>query len=174
MASDQTEPRTEVIIRLAIVSVLTVVGMRYGLVSYFNTKYDEEYAVKIAGKRNGELEELRKEYEQKVVGGALPIEKAMQLVATSPRASLSEAIAPKPSDDLAPVVGWGLDPKPLPEPPVAPAPSADATDAGATATDGAAHPSPAASNPTPGHGPVPAPSGAPGPARPAGSPTHKP
>jgi hypothetical protein len=130
MATDNTEPKSGLVLRLAVVSIVTVVAVRFLLLSYFESLMGEEYTAKVGAYRSDTLAALKAEADKTLTGGPMPIEKAMGLVASRPRQELA-TIAPKPSDDLAPMIGWTQ--KPLAAPaPAAAAPPADA-DAGAPA-----------------------------------------
>jgi hypothetical protein len=109
MATDNTEPRTGLIFKIGFLSIVAVVAARYALVSYFDQEISKEYQAKLG--TNEQLAALRAEADKSLHGGAMPIDKAMAMVATRPRMGMA-AIAPKPSDDNGPMVGWTQRPQP--------------------------------------------------------------
>ncbi len=137
MAAESTEPKSGLILQIAFGAVVLLIGIRFGLVSYFNVQMDEEFQRKVVSKTSQQLVDLRAMEQKALTGGPLPIDRAIALVASKPREELGETIAPKPSEDLAPLVGWGQNPKPAPVPPVAAAHDSLATTDGGAADAGA-------------------------------------
>jgi len=149
MAIDNTPPRLRLIITIAVIVVITLVSLEFVFKSYYALMTDEAKAEKNAP-RTALLTQLAAEKE--AFGGAkIPVDQAMSQIAKGTR---PELIDPKPSDDLASLIGWNKLPKQPPVPPPAPndvrgnAPPADAgammatgdagpaiTDAGAAMTD---------------------------------------
>jgi hypothetical protein len=64
MATDKTEPRTKLIIGLAVLSVATLLIVRALLQSYFIDVIEEEQHRKIAGQRATQLIELRAQQDE--------------------------------------------------------------------------------------------------------------
>jgi hypothetical protein len=156
MAMENTEPKSKLILGIALGSVTCLVATRYLLVSYFEQQMALEYDAKVGSYKAPALSELKGEAEKMLRGGAMPIDKAVAFVSSKPRSQWGEGIAPKQSADTAAVVGWGLKPRPAPTA----AQRASDTNAAVAPTDGTAP----AGSAAPGG----APSAAPG-ATPAGS-----
>lgn len=114
MATDKSEPKTALILQLGVFIVVLLIGIRFSLVSYFNGAMDAEYDQKVASHKSEPLAALRAQEQKSLSGGAMPIDKAMTLVATKPRDQLGQEVAPQQSEDLAPMIGWGLTPRPEP------------------------------------------------------------
>jgi hypothetical protein len=117
MATENTEPKSGLILRVAVLAVVSLVGIRFALVSYYNANMDDELHRKVASVKSPQLVELRAQEQKALTGSALPIDKAMVLYATHPREMAGEALAPQPSTDTAALVGWMQRPRPLPTPP---------------------------------------------------------
>lgn len=159
MAIDNTPPRLKLITTIAIIVVVTLIGLDFVFRSYYAYMSDEAAREKIAPPKA--LESQLAAEKQALANAALPIDKAMAELAKEGRSAL---IAPTPSEDLGPMTGWVKMPKAAPTVPQGgPAPAAprEATDAGAAeAADAGA---------TPTQAPAPAPTQAPAPAADAGA-----
>lgn len=160
MAIDNTPPRLRLIVTIAIIVVITLVGLDFVFKSYYAYMSDEAAREKLAPTR--ERDESRTAEQTSLTSGKVPIEQAMAQVAKGSRDVLIE---PRQSDDIAPMSGWSKMPKPTPQPVqgAAPAPTPDphaaAGDGGAPAAGDAGAPAPAAEAgaPAPKPGPAPAP-----------------
>lgn len=124
MAIDNTPPRLKLIATIAVITVITLIGIDFALKSYFAIMTDQAQREKLAPTTG--KDELHKAEALALTGGSMPIQKAMAVVAKGERPAL---IAPQPSDDLGPMTGWSKMPKPAPTPHRAP----PADDAGAEA-----------------------------------------
>ncbi len=142
MATDNTPPRLRLIITIAVIVVITLVSLEFVFKSYYALMTDEAKAEKNAP-RTALLTQVT--VEKEAFGGAkIPVDQAMSQIAKGTR---PELIDPKPSDDLASLIGWNKLPKQPPTPPPAPNDvrgnaAADAGamtgDAGPAITDGGA------------------------------------
>jgi len=113
MAIDNTPPRLRLIVTIAIIVVITLVGLDFVFKGYYAFMSDMATHEKLAPLRDKEEQTTA---EKASFGGAkLPIDQAMAQIAKGARA---EAIAPKPSEDMGPMTGWSKLPKapPLPAP----------------------------------------------------------
>ncbi len=148
MAIDNTPPRLRLIVTIAIIVVITLVGLDFVLKGYYAYMTDMATREKLAPLRD--RDEQHKAEQASFGAAKLPIDQAMAQVAKGTRA---DAITPKPSEDMGPMTGWSKMPKqpPLPAPASATGlPGAGhettahdghgvaATDAGAALTDGGA------------------------------------
>jgi hypothetical protein len=149
-----TEPKVGAIAQVAVVAIVALLLTRAGLISYFDSMERDEAYRKIGSLPATALDSERTDEKQRLTTGAMPIDKAMQMLATRGRTGASPEIMPVASaaKDLAPLQGWTRMPSEVPAamtaaPPPPPEPVLTATDAGASApnapnaTDaGAAHP----------------------------------
>jgi hypothetical protein len=124
MSFDKSEPKTRLISGLAVFTIVSLVLIRYGLISYWNVMRDEEMDRKVNQRPAAQLIRLRDEANQRLSGGAMPIDQAMSTIANGQRPA---AISPRPSTDMAPLTGWMQSQQALPtempmSPPVSPAP----------------------------------------------------
>jgi hypothetical protein len=130
MAYDRSEPKTGLITGLSVFVVVSVVLVRYGLVSYYDMMHDTETSVKVATRGIWQLNELRASAQQRLSGGAMPIDQAMAAIAQGQRPS---AVSPRASTDTSAITGWMQNSQPLPrempltEPPPPPPPVDPAT-----------------------------------------------
>jgi hypothetical protein len=181
MATDNTPIPNKTIIVVGAGTLLTLVGLKFVLDSYFAQMTDEAVRSKLAP--TTELDQHRDAEKKRLAGGVMPIEKAMADLAAKGRdnpESLGADLAPRQSDDLGPMTGWVLLPQAAPRA-AAPDHAPAAGDAGAAATAGdagraaagdagpaaphapaagdAAAPAPKPPPPPPGAPPAPAPHG---------------
>ncbi|MEZ4261599.1 MAG: hypothetical protein R3B36_21150 [Polyangiaceae bacterium] len=115
MANDNTPPRIRLIVTVTVITVVTLIALKFVFDSYFAYMSDQATHEKLAepiARRN--LAEIEKKH---LTGSPLPIEAAMAKLARGARtdAELSD-VEPKPSDDNGPLIGWSKLPKPLPTP----------------------------------------------------------
>lgn len=145
MAIDNTPPRLKLIVTIAIITIVTLIGVNFALDSYFAIMTDIAVREKMAPTTERNEQEAA---EKKALRDApIPIDRAMAELGKGARAA---AIAPRPSDDVGPMTGWSQRPKPAPTADmIAPAAPADAVapeegDAGAAAetADAGAAPAP--------------------------------
>jgi hypothetical protein len=150
MAIDNTPPRLKLIATIAIITVVTLIGIDFVLKSYYAMMTDEASREKLAP--TSERDTARKAEQAALTGATLPIDQAMGQIAKGTR---PEAITPQPSEDLAAMTGWSKLPKPAPtpQPHAAVPPPAMAGDGGVMlAGDGGAPHAGDAGAPRAGHG----------------------
>ena len=114
MATDNTPPRLRLIATIAVIVVITLVGLDFVLKGYYAYMSDEAVREKQAP-RTALLEQLTAEHAA-FAQAKMPIDKA----AAELKSSRPEIIEPKQSEDMAPMTGWAKMPKQAPLP--APAP----------------------------------------------------
>ena len=163
MATDNTPPRLRLIVTIAIIVVITLVGLDFVFKSYYAYMSDEAYREKMAPTR--ERDESRAAEQTSLTSGKVPIEQAMAQVAKGARDSFIE---PRQSDDIAPMTGWSKMPKPTPHGAGGPTPAGDAgtTSTGDAGTTSAGDAGPGAADGGPAAGDAGAPhaeAGAPAP-----------
>lgn len=151
MATDHTEPPIKRIIGITLLSVGTLVGLRFAFQSYYLQNYEARQREVIYGVTSDTLVTAQREARAKLGG----INQAMDTAASSNRPS---AISPTGAPDTAARVGWGLMPTGYTPPPAPaappPAPAAPADPAAAPAAAPAVAPgaavAPAAAPAAPG------------------------
>lgn len=111
MAAENSEPRSTLVFQLGVFSIVAIVVVRFGLSTFFSMSMDEEYARKVGEHRNEQLTALKEDAKKALSSGPMPIDRAMQMVASSSRQALGDSIAPRSSDDTAALVGWSQAPK---------------------------------------------------------------
>jgi hypothetical protein len=138
MALDNTQPKVGAIAQVAIVAVVTLLATRVGLLAYFDHMARAEEYRKIGSLSPEALHSVRADEKQRLSAGAVPIDKAMQMMAAKGRLGASPDIMPASSaKDIAPLQGWTRMPADVPPamtaapPPPPPAPEVAASDAGA-------------------------------------------
>lgn len=138
MSTDNSQPRIKLIFTVIVISVTTLVGLKFVFDSYFIHETEAAHHEKLVTP-----EQVAKQHEVEAAafaGAVMPIEQAMAAVAKDRPA----AIAPQPSDDTGALSGWARAPHPIPQrlSADAPAPAHEPAlaDAGATpnAADGGA------------------------------------
>lgn len=105
MATDDSQPRNRLILILAVGTLATLFALKFVFDSYFIGMMEGEAKAKQA--QPEELWKLRDEEKKKLEGSPVPIAKAMSDLASKGREG-SPLIAPQPSDDTGPMVGWSL------------------------------------------------------------------
>lgn len=148
MAIDNTPPRLRLIVTIAVIAIVTLLGLNFVFESYYAIMTDQARLEKLAP--TTARDEQHTAEAAALTGGKMPIDKAMAAL-SGPRAA---AIEPKPSEDMGAMTGWTKLPKqaPLPVPgggahvmETMPMDAADGgggpsgADGGAMATDGGAH-----------------------------------
>jgi len=104
MATDQSPPRLQLIISIAVGTVVVLVGLKFVFDSYFTNVWEGEEQSKLV--TPDEVNAMRADQIAKLTNGpAVPIDQAMSMIATKGRLS-STLITPQPSDDLGAVTGW--------------------------------------------------------------------
>ncbi|MEA2748877.1 MAG: hypothetical protein QOI41_3020 [Myxococcales bacterium] len=112
MAIDNTPPRLRLIGTIAVIVIITLLSLDFVFKSYYAYMTDEAQREKLAP--TTEKNDQREAEAASLSAAKLPIDQAMAAVAKGTR---SEAIEPKPSDDMGPMTGWSKLPKQLPLPP---------------------------------------------------------
>jgi hypothetical protein len=136
MATDKSEPRIGIIAQVALIAIVTLIAVRGVLGAYFDRIAHAEEMRKIGTPEA--LKSLRADEKLRLQSGPMPIEQAMQTLATKGRMGASPNVMPSASKDVAPLQGWlklpGEVPSamtaPPPEPAPVPAPSSSAAPAG--------------------------------------------
>lgn len=164
MATDNSDPKIGLILKVAVISIATLIAVHVGLVSYFDQIAQAEEHRKFGEQKPEALTNLRSDEKARLTSGAMPIDKAMQQIAVRGRKEANPDIMPSASKDIAPLQGWSRMPGDVPpemtaaEP--APAPGAPSmVDAGAAAAtvDGAAPKAAKPDRARPDAGPIPKP-----------------
>jgi hypothetical protein len=135
MATEPTSPKTGIILKGAVIAIGTLLVVHGALVAYFDHYAQAEELRKFGNIAPEALMSLRADEKERLHSGPVPIDRAMQQLATRGRTASPEitpnAAAPK---DLAPMQGWTKLPTEVPSPMAAPpssaSPSASPLDAG--------------------------------------------
>jgi hypothetical protein len=143
MATDKSEPRVGLIINVGLVSVVTVLAVRFALGTYFDHVAQAEELRKVSQAKPEALMELRTDEHARLMTGPVPIEQAMEDLAKKGRMGASPDIVPTASHDVAPLQGWMKMPSTVPAPMMAAEAASAAPAAAPIAADGGA---PAAAN----------------------------
>lgn len=136
MAIDNTPPRLRLISTIAVIVIVTLVGLDFVFKSYFAYMTDQAVHEKLAPLK--ERDELHAAEKAAFAAAKTPLAQVMADLAKGTRDPL---VTPQQSDDLSSMTGWTKLPKPAPKPvhgatapegapEEAPAPT-DAADAGA-------------------------------------------
>lgn len=112
MAIDNTPPRLRLIVTIAVIVIVTLLGLNFVLDSYYAVMTDQARFEKLAP--TTARDDARTAEAAALTGGKMPIAQAMAQL----KGARSEAIEPKPSDDMGAMTGWSKLPKqaPLPVP----------------------------------------------------------
>lgn len=146
MATESSDPRIGLIVRVGILSVVTLIGTHAGLVAYFDRMARAEEYKKIGALPADALTSLRADEASRLSSGPMPVDKSMQTLAAKGRMGASPDIMPSASKDVAPLQGWMQMPADVPGPMTAPAPSASASAAPSASPSAAPSAAPAGSN----------------------------
>src|SRR5688572_27219549 len=111
MAIDNTPPRLKLIITIAVITVITLVGIKFATESYYAMMTDEAQREKIAP--TSDKSEQQKAEQAALTGATIPLDQAMAQIGKGTR---PDTITPQPSEDLGPMTGWSKMPKPAPTP----------------------------------------------------------
>jgi hypothetical protein len=139
MATEKSsDPRTLLVMKIGLLAIVTLIGVRAALVAYFDRMVQEQVQIKAGGIAPEALISLRQSEKDRLTSGPMAIDKAMAKIAEKGRMNASSDIAPQQSRDIAPLQGWTKMPSEVP-PPMMAVPSAAPTDsAPPTATDAGA------------------------------------
>ena len=130
MAIDNTPPRLRLIVTIAVIVIITLLGLNFVFESYFAIMTDQARFEKLApttAKNEQHAAEVAA-----LAGGKMPIDKAMAQL----KGARGEAIEPKQSEDVGAMTGWSKLPKQAPLP--VPGGGAHVTESGPMLTDGGA------------------------------------
>jgi hypothetical protein len=108
MATDNTPPRLRLIATIAVIVVITLIGIDFVLKGYYAMMTDEAQREKLAPLTA--RDDQRKVEAASLAGAAVPLDQAMAQLKTS----RGDLIEPKPSDDMGAMTGWAKLPKALP------------------------------------------------------------
>jgi hypothetical protein len=106
MATDKSEPRIGLIVKVGVLSVVTLVVLRVALDAYFDHEARAEQQRKIGDAKPEMLLSLRADEKQRLGSGPTPIDQAMQQLAVRGRLGLGPEVTPKGLHDMAPLQGW--------------------------------------------------------------------
>ncbi len=161
--ADKTDTNNRLIFGVTALTLATMLALKFVLSSYFNQMVDEEQGRKSLRRPASEIARLRESEGQRLTGGRLPIDRAMENLAREGRMG-SALVAPVPSTDMAPMTGWIAAPSehrsetpvalPTPTPPPSapqtnPPPSAPPTTPPGTAPAATGHANQGPGNPHP-------------------------
>src|SRR6476659_4176134 len=110
MAIDNTPPRLRLIVTIAVIVIVTLLGLNFVFESYFAIMTDQARQEKLAPTtaKNDQVAAEAAAF----AGAKVPMAQAMaQLKGARP-----EAVEPKPSEDLGAMTGWSKLPKQAPLP----------------------------------------------------------
>ena len=112
MAIDNTPPRLRLIVTIAVIVVVTLLGLNFVFESYYAIMLDQARLEKLAP--TTAKDEQQTAEAAALAGGKMPIDKAMAQL----KGARSAVIEPKPSEDVGAMTGWSKLPKhaPLPVP----------------------------------------------------------
>src|SRR5580700_5745994 len=106
MATDKSEPRVGLILKIGALAGVTLIATHATLVTYFDHMARGEEFRKIASAKPEALRSVRADEMQRLTGGPMPIDKAVQMLATHGRTGVGAEMMPKVSKDMAPLQGW--------------------------------------------------------------------
>jgi len=101
-------------ISLGLVLVALGTGAGVGIRSAVVRADDRAATRAIDAEKPKALQRVRASEEARLHAGGMPIERAMEEVATRGRRGLPAELQPEPSGDLAPLGGWGFQPRDVP------------------------------------------------------------
>lgn len=112
MAYDRSEPRVALIAKIGVIALVSLVGIKLALDSYWVQMNEAVVAEKMPAVYEP-LKKLHDAEEKNLNQSATPITVAMQQLSQGGRAATGGPadIAPQPSDDLGPITGWSKMPK---------------------------------------------------------------
>jgi len=106
MATDKSEPRVGLILKIGLAAVVTLIGFRAALSTYFDFAVQAEELRKFGEIRPASLLSLRAQDTERLNAGAMPIDKAMEQIARQGRKSAGPDFAPIASKDMSALQGW--------------------------------------------------------------------
>jgi hypothetical protein len=106
MATDKSEPRVGLILKIGLAAVVTLIGVRAALSSYFDFAVQAEELRKFGEIKPTGLLSLRAQDKERLNAGAMPIDKAMEQLARQGRKSAAPDFAPIASKDMSALHGW--------------------------------------------------------------------
>jgi hypothetical protein len=109
MAIDNTPPRLKLIVTIAVITVITLVGIDFVLRGYYGYMTDDAQHRKLAP--TTALDE-----QHKAEKAALASVNIDQNIAQLAKGSRTDIIKPAQSEDMGPMTGWSKLPKPAPTP----------------------------------------------------------
>lgn len=120
MATDQSPPRVGLIAALAVVTVVSLVGLKFALDSYFTFMAEEAAHEKLAAPE--QLTKLRAQEDKNLTSSATPISAAIAQLSQGgrPETGGPSLIEPKASDDTGAMTGWSQMPRKFTIPVAAP------------------------------------------------------
>src|SRR5689334_17576484 len=104
MAIDNTPPRLKLIVTIAVITVITLVGIDFVLKSYYGYMTDDAARRKLAP--TSALDEQRTA--EKTALTSANVEQQMKQLANGTR---TDVVKPTQSDDMGPMTGWSKLPK---------------------------------------------------------------
>lgn len=123
MATDATDPRVGLIVRIGLLSIGTLIVAHLGITAYFDRLAAAETYRKVGSIRPEALMAARADEQQRLSSGPMPIDKSMQTMVAKGRMGLSPELAPSASRDIAPLQGWMQMPSDVPPTMMAPEPT---------------------------------------------------
>jgi hypothetical protein len=114
MATDKSEPRVGLILKVGVLSIALLIGVHAFLVSYFDEVARAEEHRKMGDVKPEALLSARADAKARLNSGAMPIDKAMQQLAQRGRMEASPMLTPSASKDVAPLAGWSKMPSVVP------------------------------------------------------------
>jgi hypothetical protein len=124
MAIDNTPPRLQLIVTIAVITIISLIGIDFVLRSYYGYMDDDAKRRKLAP--TTALDE-----QHKAEKAALTAANLDQNMAQLAKGTRTDIVKPTQSEDMGPMTGWSKLPKPAP----APAPAAPPAGGGAGSHD---------------------------------------
>lgn len=109
MAIDNTPPRLKLIVTIAVITVITLVGIDFVLKSYYGYMTDDAMRRKLAP--TTALEDQRTA--EKTALTSANVDQQIKQLSAGTR---TDIVKPQQSDDVGPMTGWSKLPKPAPVP----------------------------------------------------------
>lgn len=107
MAIDNTPPRLKLIVTIAVITIITLVGIDFVLRSYYGYMDDDAKRRKLAP--TTALDEQHKAEQAALTSANLD-----QSIAQLAKGSRTDIVKPTQSEDMGPMTGWSKLPKPVP------------------------------------------------------------
>jgi len=106
MATDQTEPRNNLILIYTVLTAVALLILGPLFLAYFKDYVEEQIQKVVLSQPADQYEETRSKALADLQNGRMPIDQAVQAIARQGR-DASPLIEPSQSDDVAAVEGWG-------------------------------------------------------------------